>query len=79
MNSTFKDSFENIFVKSVEKNVPNVQIEQGSPIELNYEYARLYNSELLNWGLVRVQREEEIGIMTDETMVKHKTWGEIKE
>ena len=54
-------------MKSIEKNNPSIQIEQGSPIELHNEYARLYDGELLSWGLVRVNRkkEEEVGVLND--------------
>ena len=55
-NSTFQDSFENIFVKSIERSNPGVEIKQASPVELNHDFARLYGGELLNWGMVRVTR-----------------------
>ena len=65
-NSTFKDSFDNIFINSIEENNPNFKVSQATPIQIEREYARLYDGELLTWGQVTVRRQEyEQGTLTD--------------
>ena len=79
-NSTFKGSFDNIFINSIEELNPDFKVSQETPIEVELEYARLYDGELLNWGQVTVRRQEyERGTLTDQTRVAGKQWREIKQ
>ena len=72
-NSTFKGSFDNIFINSIEERNPGFKVSQETPIEVELEYARLYDGELLNWGQVTVRRQEyERGTLTDQTRVAGK-------
>ena len=78
-NSTFQESFDQIFIRGVEQSHPGVEIAQKSPIKLHNEYARLYDRELLTWGMVEIERNFTEVQLSDQTSVQGVSWSELKD